>query len=66
MELLTSSTFLQNKFYYIETLECIIYTRIIISSVQYILGYLNTLGQTKQFPVYISEFVQISKEAINR
>ena len=36
------------------------------SSIQYILGYLNTLGQTKQFPVHISEFVHISEEPINR
>ena len=28
----------------------------------YILGYLNTLGQTKQFPVQISEFVHTSEE----
>ena len=34
--------------------------------IQHILGYLNTLGQTKQFPVHISEFVHISEEAINR
>ena len=34
--------------------------------VQYILGYLHTLSQTKQFPVYRSEFVHISEEAINR
>ena len=32
---------------------------------QYILGYLNTLGQKKQFHVHISEFVLISEEAIN-
>ena len=35
-------------------------------TVQYILGYLNTLGQMKQLPVHISEFVHISEEAINR
>ena len=33
--------------------------------VQNILVYLNTLGQTKQFPVHISEFVHISEKAIN-
>ena len=34
--------------------------------IQYILGYLNTLGPTKQFPVHISEFIRVSEEAVNR
>ena len=31
----------------------------------YILGYLNTLGLTNQFPVQISEFIHINEEVIN-
>ena len=33
--------------------------------VQYILGYLNALGQKKQLHVHISEFVHIGEEVIN-
>ena len=52
-----------------EVSKCTLYIRVLhvsYTGVQYILGYLNTLGQTKQLPVHISEFVYISEEAINR
>ena len=34
-------------------------------TVEYIIAYLNTLCQMKQFPIQISEFVHISEEVIN-